>query len=357
MTGPYGRTPDQGGGPTLPWRAQLSGRIDEHLFTSEVLRANPLGDPHDRPLWVYLPPGYDDAPGRRYPSVYVLQGFTGHLEMWRNRTPFRQPFPETADTVFARGQAPPAVLVYVDAWTAYGGSQFVDSPGTGRYHSYLCNEIVPWVDARYRTLADPAHRAITGKSSGGFGAMITPMLRPDLFGALASHAGDALYELCYLPEFGDAVRHLRNHDGDIMAWWADFHTRVPFTKQEDTLLLGLLGPAACFSARPDGTVELPFDPVTGVLRDDVWQRWLTWDPVRMAPRHARALRSMRAIWIDAGTHDEWFLDIGAQAFRAALRSAGVADQVIHFELFDATHMGIDYRYPMSLRWLCQRITP
>ena len=109
--------------------------------------------------------------------------------MWRNRTPFRQPFIETADAVFASGDAPPAIVVYVDAWTAYGGSQFVDSPGTGRYHSYLCDEVVPFVDARYRTQADAAHRAITGKSSGGFGAMITPMLRPDLFGALATHAG------------------------------------------------------------------------------------------------------------------------------------------------------------------------
>ncbi|HEV7827766.1 MAG TPA: alpha/beta hydrolase-fold protein, partial [Pseudonocardiaceae bacterium] len=59
---------------------------------------------------------------------------------------------------------------------------------------------MPFVDAHYRTLPDRAHRAISGKSSGGFGAMITPMLRPDLFGALASHAGDALYELCYLAE-------------------------------------------------------------------------------------------------------------------------------------------------------------
>ena len=100
----------------------------------------------------------------------------------------------------------------------YGGSQFVDSPGTGRYHSYLCDEVVPWVDARYRTIADRGHRAITGKSSGGFGAMITPMLRPDLFGALATHAGDALYELCYIPEFPKAVR-LREYDGDIWRWW------------------------------------------------------------------------------------------------------------------------------------------
>jgi S-formylglutathione hydrolase FrmB len=340
----------------LPWSADLAGRIDEHVFTSELLRGNPLGDPAERPLWVYLPPGYEDDPQRRYPSVYVIQGYTGHLAMWRNRAPYRQPFPETADAVFASGQAPPVIMVYVDAWTRYGGSQFVDSPGTGRYHSYLCDEVVPWVDQHYRTLPAAAHRAITGKSSGGFGAMITPMLRPDLFGALASHAGDSLYELCYLPEFGKCARHLRDYDGDIGRWWADFSSRVSFTREADQDLLMLLGVSACFSAREDGGAELPFVPETGVLRPEIWQRWLDWDPVRMVPRYAAALRGLRGIWLDAGTRDQWFLDLGAQAVRAALSQAGVPDEVVRFELFDATHMGIDYRYPLSLAWLAERIS-
>jgi S-formylglutathione hydrolase FrmB len=339
----------------LPWSAELAGRIDEHVITSELLRDNPLGDPAERPLWVYLPPGYGDEPGRRYPAVYVIQGYTGHLAMWRNRSAYRQPFPETADAVFAHGAAPPAIVVYVDAWTAYGGSQFVDSHGTGRYHSYLCDEVVPWVDERYRTMPAAGHRAIMGKSSGGFGAMITPMLRPDLFGALATHAGDALYENCYIPEFGTAVRLLRDYDGDIWQWWDDFRSRTSFTREADDHLLMILGVSACFSAREDGTVELPFDSRTGMLRPDIWQQWLDWDPVRMAPRYAGALRSLRAIWIDAGTRDDFFLDLGAEAFRVALHEAGVADDVIRFELFDATHAGIDYRYPLSLAWLCQRI--
>ena len=204
--------------------------------------------------------------------------------------------------MFASGQAPPAILVYVDAWTSYGGSQFVDSPGTGRYHSYLCDEIVPWVDARYRTVADREHRAITGKSSGGFGSMITPMLRPDLFSGLATHAGDALYEQCYLREFGAAVRLLRDYDADIWAWWADFRSRVAFTHPADATLLGILGVAACFSARDDGTVDLPFDPRTGVVRPEAWQRWLDWDPVRMAPA-VRRCAAVDAVDLDRRRHE------------------------------------------------------
>ncbi|MFI5958154.1 alpha/beta hydrolase-fold protein [Cryptosporangium sp. NPDC051539] len=339
----------------LPWDAEMAGQLHRETIGSTLLRGNPLGDPHERPIWVYTPPEYSARPGTRWPAVYVIQGYTGHLSMWANRSAYKQPFPETADAVFASGEAPGCIVVYVDAWTAYGGSQFVDSPGTGPYHSYLVDEVVPWVDARYRTLAQPASRAISGKSSGGFGAMITPMLRPDVFGALATHAGDALYEYAYVPEFAKAVRYLRAYDGDIFRWWEDFRSRPAFSAEGDGTLLILLGCAACFSADPDGTVRLPFDPVTGELVPERWQRWLDWDPVRMVDRYADALRSQRAIWIDAGTRDEWYLDVGATAFRAGLTRIGVPDDRVHFELFNSGHAGIDYRYPQALTWLAHRL--
>jgi len=338
-----------------PWSRERIGQLDVLEIESELLRGNPLGDPHERPLWVYTPPGYDAEPDRRYPTVYVIQGYTGQVTMWRNRVAYRQPFIETADSVFADGKAPPAIVVYVDAWTKYGGSQFVDSPGTGNYHTYLCDEIVPWVDAHYRTLDAPQHRGITGKSSGGFGAFITPMLRPDLFGGLASHAGDSLYELVYVKEFGDCVRYLRDYDGDIWKWWADFNSRPSFTKKADDTLLITLGVAACFSADDDGTVRLPFDTKTGQLIPELWQRWLDWDPVRMVSKYAAALRGLTAIWIDAGTRDEWYLDLGAAAVVAELAKIGVTD--VHFELFDASHGGIDYRYPLSLAYLADKLSP
>ncbi len=339
----------------LPWNAELAGRLDRHVLASPSLAGNPLGDPAERPLLVYVPPGYDDDPERRYPSVYVLQGYTGHVGMWPNRSAFRQPFPEAADALFAAGDAPPCIVVYVDAWTAYGGSQFVDSPGTGRYHTYLCEDVVPFVDASYRTLPDPAHRGVQGKSSGGFGAMITPMLRPDLFGGMATHAGDCLYELLYIPEFAKSARHLRDYEGSIQRWWEDFQGRVAFTKAGDESLLMTLGVAACFSAGEDGTPVLPFEPHSGQLREDVWERWLEWDPVRMVPAHADALGGLRAIWIDAGKSDDWYLDLGAEAFRDALAKVGVDD--VRFELFEGTHSRIEYRYPLSLAFLAERLSP
>ena len=333
----------------------LAGRLEQHTITSRLLAGNPLGDPAERPVEVYVPPGYDDDPGRRYPSVYVIQGYTGSVAMWHNRAAFRPTFPEAADALFARGQAPPCLLVLVDAWTAYGGSQFVDSPGTGPYHSYLCDEVVPFVDARYRTLDAPEHRGISGKSSGGFGAMITPMLRPDLFGGLASHAGDALYELCYIPTFGPVVRALRDYEHSFERFWEDFASRAPMSRPADGELVLTYGVAAAFSADDDGSVRLPFDVRTGRLVPDVWERWLAWDPVRMVPRHADALRGLRAIYLDGGTRDEWFLDLAALAMRNALADIGVTDVVC--ETFDAAHGGIDYRYTLGLAHLAERLSP
>ena len=339
----------------LPWSFDFAGRLDEHVFSSEVLKDNALGDPPERPLWVYVPPGYDDEPDRRYPSIYMIQGLTGQLDMWRNRSAFRKNPPELMDELFASGEAPPAILVWVDAWTSLGGSQFLDSPGTGRYHTYLCNEIVPWVDERYRTIASADNRGIAGKSSGGYGAMVTPMLRPDLFHGLATHAGDALFEMCYLPDFRNSVRTLRDlYDGSFDKFWDDFRSRPAFSQKTDYPPLNDWCMAACYSTDEDGTVHLPYDTDTGELRPEIWERWLAWDPVRMVPRYADALRAQRAIYIDAGNRDDAFLDLGAEAFRRALAEIGVTD--VFYELFDATHMGIEYRYPLGVKYLAEGLS-
>jgi S-formylglutathione hydrolase FrmB len=337
-----------------PWSREFAGQLDEHVLDSRALVDNPLGDPHLRPVWVYTPPGYDQAADRRYPTIYLIQGLTGQLDMWRNRAAFSSTTPEEVDVVFAEG-APPTVVVYVDAWTSLGGSQFLDSPATGRYHTYLCEEVVPWVDAAYRTIADRDHRAIAGKSSGGYGAMVTAMLRSDLFGAFATHAGDALFEACYAPDFREAARALReNYEGSYEAFWSDFRSRPGRSKPTDGVLLNVWCMAACYSADADATVRLPFEVDTGRFIPEVWERWLAWDPVRMAAGHAAALGSMRAIWIDAGRSDDFYLDLGAQAFRDELSALGI-DRSVRFELFEGTHGGIAWRYPLAIRYLAEAL--
>jgi S-formylglutathione hydrolase FrmB len=324
-------------------------------ISSQLLRGNHLGDPAERPVWIYLPPAYQQSPRDRFPVIYVLQGMTGQIDMWRNRSPFRKTALELYDQLFADPSVPPAILVFVDCWTRLGGSQFLDSAGTGNYHSYLCEEVVPAVDAEFRTLADRAHRGVAGKSSGGYGAMVTPLLRPDLFSGLASHAGDALFEFCYLAEFPQVVRALRDHyQGSIERFREDFESRPGISRPGDGPLINVYAMAACYSARADGIPELPFDPSTGVLRPPVWERWLAWDPVRMIARRQVAAQSLRAVYLDGGRADEYFLEVGAAAVKAALDAVGVRG--VHLELFDGGHGGIEHRYPIGIRFLAEALS-
>jgi len=320
--------------------------LDEHVFESAALRGNPLGDPHERPLWVWTPPGYAGS-DRRFPSVYVLQGFTGQLDMWRNRQPFRPTYLELLDRA-----APECVVVFVDTWTSVGGSQFVDSPATGRYHSYLCEEVVPWMDAQYRTLAAREHRGVQGKSSGGYGAMVTAMLRPDLFGGVASHAGGGVFEVSIRPFFREAARTLRDlYGGSVEHWLEDFRSRPAFSRPNDLHLLLQWGFSAAYSTSAE--VRLPYDPATAQVIPELWEQWLAWDYPTLVPRHADALRSLRAIYVDCGTRDEWFLDLTAEWLRRELTALGVPD--LHVELFDAGHAEIEYRYPLGLAYLVERL--
>lgn len=343
-----------GGPPGAPWNRALRGRLDTLVVESETLAGNPLDDPNRRPLYVYLPENLDES--RPHASIYVIQGFTGQLDMWLNRFAFEPTMIERLDALFASGECPPAVVVFVDAWTFYGGSQFINSASTGRYMDYLCDEVVPFVDRRYPTSADRDRRGLTGKSSGGYGAMVVPMLRPDVFGALASHAGDALFEVCYQPDFRAAARRLRD---DFGGSWDVFLARLAEADRLDFDRFGkpleVYGYAACYSpdeANP-GKALVPFDTETGRLDEEVWERWLAWDPVRMAPERGEALSSMRRIYLDAGRSDEWYLDLGARAFGRELEKMGVEHTL---DLFEGTHMGIQYRYPMAVAELAKALT-
>jgi hypothetical protein len=336
-----------------PWDVELKGRLDRLVVESEALRNNPLGDPFRRPLWVYVAPGMTEDRGS-YPAVYVIQGYTGQIDMWLNRSPYERNMLERLDRLFSAEGCPPAIVVFVDAWTSYGGSQFINSTSTGRYMDYLCNDVVAFVDRRYPTAADRDHRGLTGKSSGGYGAMVVPMLRPDVFGALASHAGDALFECAYLPSFPKTARRLRDtYEGS----WDVFLERFGASDRFDYELhfpIEIYGYAAAYSPDPDhpGKARMPFDVGTGRLVDDVWERWLAWDPVRLAPDHLDALGGMRRIYLDAGRSDEYYLDLGAQAFARELAGAGI-DHTL--ELFDGTHGGIQYRYPRAIGSLVEAL--
>ena len=327
------------------------GRIVVERIESQVLRDNPLGDPATRELFVYLPPSYISDGRRRFPVVYCLTGFTGRGQMLLNTQPFTPNLAERMDHLIASGVAKEMIIVMPDCFTGLGGSQYINSTATGRYDDYLVEEIVPFIDGRFRTRAEPAGRAVMGKSSGGYGALVHGMRHADVFGAVASHSGDCYFEYCYLPDFPKTFRTVR---GDPAGFIEKFWSQEKKGK-DDVAALNILAMSACYSPDPQETLgfRLPFDLQTGKIAPAVWARWLEHDPVRMAPRYRDALSSLKLLYLDAGKRDEFALDIGARTLASRLREMKV--RFTHEE-FDDGHFNISYRYDRSLALISKAMT-
>ncbi len=327
------------------------GRLVDFRHSSVLLENNALGDPSRRAHPVYLPPGYDESE-QHYPVLWCLAAYTnagpGQVA-WRNHG---ENLPARLDRMIAAGQLPPVIAVFPDCYTSLGGNQYVDSPAMGQYASFLCDELVPAIDQEFRTIADPAARAVFGKSSGGFGALHLAMTRPGVWSAVASHAGDCGFDRVYLRDFPVCCDVLARYDGDvssfIQAFWrankADyrgFHAMM-------TLCL-----AASYSPDPECSLglALPFELETCQLDEEIWRRWLGFDPVcRIHGAQAEALGSLAGLWIDVGNRDQYFLHYGTRQLHRKLGSAGIRH---HFEEFDGTHSGIDWRFDHSLPWLAE----
>lgn len=318
------------------------GQVAIETVTSEVLKDNSLGDPHVRDLFVYLPPGYDDGT-KSFPTIYLLTGFTGRGAMLLNVQPFVPTIAERMDRLISTGSVEEMIVVMPDCFTHLGGSQYIDSSATGQYEKYVVSEIVPFVDRKFRTVQNRNKRAVMGKSSGGYGALVLGMRHPEVFGVVVSHSGDCYFEYCYLPDFPKAVRALK---GDVKGFLERFWNEEKKEK-DDFAVLNILAMSACYSPDPAEALgfKLPFDLRSGKIHPAVWARWLEQDPVRMAAVHADALRSLKLLYVDAGTRDEYGLDLGARIFVERLREM----QIEHvFEEFDDVHFNISYRYDTSL---------
>jgi len=265
--------------------------------------------------------------------------------MLLNDNPWSPSLPDRMDGLIAAGCGE-MIVVMPDCFTRFGGSQYINSTATGRYEDHLIDELVPWVDRTFRTRAAREHRAVAGKSSGGYGALVLGMRHADVFGALACHSGDVYFGYCYgvdIPKFCTVLQK----GGGLGPWMAAFEKKLQ-KKHDDFTALNILGMAAAYSpnpATPPFGIDLPCDLETGAFRDDVWERWLAHDPMRLVESHADALRSLRLMYLDVGTDDEFHLHHGARIFTRRLAALGVPHE---FQEFDDGHMNVSYRYDVSL---------
>jgi enterochelin esterase family protein len=253
------------------------------------------------------------------------------------------------DALIDAGKIAPMIVVMPDCFTHYGGSQYINSTATGNYEDYLTEEIVPFVDGNFSTIADKNSRAVMGKSSGGYGALIMAMRHAELFGLACSTSGDAYFEHCYLPDIPKAFRAIKGKPKEfVKKFWEETAKKG----KDDFSGLNIIGMSACYSPNPDSELgfDLPFDLETGEIRSEIWAKWLAHDPVRLVEKTAENLKSLKLLYIDAGTRDEFALDLGAKILCRKLKDFNIP----HIrEEFDDGHFNISYRYNRSLELISQ----
>jgi S-formylglutathione hydrolase FrmB len=324
----------------------IAGNVRLDSIESAALAGNPLGDPAKRSVAVYVPPEYDAESSSRYPALYVLHGYTGDAAALLSTRPWETNVVQWADRLIADKRMRPSIVVLVDGFTRLGGSQYVDSIHNGDYATYTVRDVVGHVDRSYRTIAGEGGRAVLGKSSGGFGAMHLVLAHPGTFAAFASHSGDSYFRYAHIPAFTTVDRTLERHGYDIRRFVESFESR-PKRPMSDYTTMEMLAYAAAYSPRSARAfdIDLPFDSRTGELREDVFARWLAYDPAERAAGARDALARLRLRFVDCGRRDEYNLDTGARVVAQRIRDLGLE---VRHEEFDDDHRNVGYRHEISL---------
>jgi S-formylglutathione hydrolase FrmB len=315
----------------------IHSRID-----SSHLAGNLLGDRSERDLFVYLPPGYEQS-DCHYPVAYLLHAYgqtaaqvvTPETDGQR----WSPPLEDVLDPVFGRMQAPPMIVVIPDGTSRYGCGQWVDSPVTGNFEQFVVNDVVAFVDARYRTIPSARSRGVFGFSSGGFGSWNLASRNPEVFGAMAVLSADSFLDMTHkfmLYKYLDSIWP-EAPNGPIEG---NFWSEVVYDY------------AACYSPNPERPpfyVDLPVAFPSGELLQEVWDRWLSFDPVVNVHDRLDNLRKLSGILLDAGSNDDYNLHWGHRLLSHHLNEAGIGHE--HTEN-PGNHGGrSDERQQIALQWL------
>ncbi|PJJ52885.1 alpha/beta hydrolase [Hymenobacter chitinivorans] len=304
--------------PTVP-----AGRVVVTYLDSKLLAHNPGGENPRRRVSVYLPPGYDAAPQRRYPVLYYLHGYA-----WSDSLVFNQDgLPALLDQAIAAGKIRPLIVVTPDEKTLFGGSMYTNSATNGPWADFTAQELVRFIDGQFRTLARPGSRGLAGHSMGGNGTLRLALLYPGTWAAA--------YALS--PAFvGPSPEYMTNPSGLRTALRAPGRAALAgnFPGQMTVAL------ARAFSPDPKTTpfgAALPgsLGPDSLTRRDAVLPRWEAATPTYLLPARAAGLRQLRALAFDWGAQDEFrHIPATCRTFSTLLTTFGIRHSA---EEYQGTH--------------------
>lgn len=329
---------------------QPRGEVVSLTVDSPALRDNLLRDPHVRTVLVYLPPGYRDSDAH-YPAFVDLASFSSSGLRRVAWTMFGESVPQRLDRLVAAGKMGPVIAVFPDCFTSLGGNQYVDSPVTGAWDTFLRADLLPRIAAEFRVRPGRAGRAVYGKSSGGYGALVQGMRHADTWGAVACLSGDMGFDLVYRPDLPRALDVIARSGGSVESF-LDRAAQTTKLGAAEFQALSVIAMAASYDPQPGEPrgVRLPVDLHTCELDPDAWARWLAHDPLRMIDETScqDQLRSLLGLYIEVGSRDQYMLHYGARALGRRLTAAGIAHT---YEEFPDDHNNTDYRLDVALPFL------
>lgn len=309
------------------------GRVIEVKINAPSLAGNLLGDPTEQSVSIYLPPGYQTSPKRRYPVLYLLHGFGGSNRTWTTDAPYSFKFPPILDAMIAGGKAREMIIVAPNGSNAYHGSFYLNSEVTGNWEDYIFKDVVGYVDKNYRTLARASSRGIAGHSMGGFGAVSVGMKHADVF--------SVIYAISPAP-----LGHEEPTENLFPIWklLGSYKSRDQlkgdFNSTENFYENVLVALSAAFSpnpAKPPFFADFPYDERDGkiYLNETIAAKWRGKTPLYLIDQYKQNLFSLRGLVIDYGRSDE----VLSVSYNSALFSKALADRGIPhiFEIYDGTH--------------------
>ena len=297
----------------LPAAAQDAARIEWKTFHSSAIEGNLEGNSAERGVYVITPPGYDENAAKRYPVVYFLHGYWGTPQNYQEQMKFDEAVGEAA----AAGNE--LIMVVPDGNSKLKGGFYSSGPTVGDYEDFVARDLVEWVDANYRTIAERASRGLSGHSMGGYGTIRIAMKHPETFSSIYMMSACCLQPMVLDAETARRIEGM--NEEEVVA--ADFGGMAPIS----TLV----------TWSPDPSDESFLKADTGLQEDGTLDPLVNYriaanSPTVLIPQYLPALNGFEAIAMDIGDMD--FLQEPNAQFREELDRFGVD---YAFELYQGDH--------------------